>query len=158
RGIAGRCLRAGAGSLPEAGARAAGAGCPRGADGHRRTARERLALIGMVGARTRRPQGPARGSAGRGRKDPAAVAALVNPPLSARAAAQVVLAIVIVWATLFAPQLFRSRVFVLGDAVAFRPFAELSRARWTALHERTFWNPYVFCGIPAAPSLADSRP
>jgi hypothetical protein len=67
-------------------------------------------------------------------------------------------AIVLVWAVTFAPQLFAGRVFVLGDAAAFRPFSEFSRARWIAAHERTFWNPYVFAGLPATASLADQRP
>jgi hypothetical protein len=66
-------------------------------------------------------------------------------------------AIVLTWALLFGPQLF-GQVFVIGDAAAFRPFAEFSRERWLRLHERTFWNPYVFAGIPASPSLADPRP
>ena len=62
------------------------------------------------------------------------------------------------WALLFFPQLFLGRMFVLGDAADYRPFADLSRERWTQHHERTFWNPYVFMGIPGAQSLADSRP
>src|SRR6185503_13344459 len=66
--------------------------------------------------------------------------------------------IVIVWAALFAPQLFAGRVFTLGDATVFSPFAELSRTRWLERHERTFWNPYVSMGIPAVASLADPRP
>jgi hypothetical protein len=62
-----------------------------------------------------------------------------------------------VWTALFAPQL-GGRVFVLGDAAAYRPFAEFSRERWLDSRERTFWNPYVFAGLAATASLADSRP
>jgi hypothetical protein len=62
------------------------------------------------------------------------------------------------WAVLFAPQLFGGNVFRLGDARAYRPFADFSRERWAEHHVRTYWNPYVFCGIPASPSLADMRP
>src|SRR5207247_8915107 len=68
------------------------------------------------------------------------------------------LALAVAWGVLFAPQLLEGRVFVRGDAAAFRPFADLSRARWLERHERTFWNPYVFTGIPASASLADARP
>jgi Bacterial membrane protein YfhO len=68
------------------------------------------------------------------------------------------LALVAVWMLAFAPQIFMGRTFVLGDAREFRTYSDFSRARWLAVHERTFWNPYVFAGIPAPPSLADSRP
>jgi hypothetical protein len=68
------------------------------------------------------------------------------------------LALVALWCALFAPQLFLGEIFTIGDAIAFHPFPELSRARWHERHERTFWNPYVFAGIPATVSLADSRP
>jgi hypothetical protein len=64
----------------------------------------------------------------------------------------------IAWLVLFSPQIFSHRVFVGGDARLFRRFAEFSRERWQANHERTFWNPYLFFGIPATSSLADSRP
>src|SRR6185503_3102442 len=67
-------------------------------------------------------------------------------------------ALVVLWCTLFAPQLFRGEIFTLGDTIAFRPFPEFSRARWHEKRERTFWNPYVLAGIPATVSLADSRP
>jgi hypothetical protein len=67
-------------------------------------------------------------------------------------------ALLALWCVVFAPQLFRGEIFTLGDAIAFRPFPDLSRARWHERHERTFWNPYVLCGIPATVSLADSRP
>jgi hypothetical protein len=67
-------------------------------------------------------------------------------------------ALLAIWCALFAPQLFRGQAFVIGDAIAFRPFPDFSRARWHERHERTFWNPYVFAGIPATVSLADSRP
>jgi hypothetical protein len=68
------------------------------------------------------------------------------------------LALVLIWLALFAPQIFRGQTFVLGDSRVYRPFAEFSRARWNELHERTFWNPYVFGGLPASASLADQRP
>ncbi len=62
------------------------------------------------------------------------------------------------WVGLFGPQIFGGRVFVRGDAAAFRQFAEFSRERWLNERERTFWNPYVFAGLPATASLADPRP
>ena len=62
------------------------------------------------------------------------------------------------WSLLFAPQIFQQRVFTLGDARVFRPFAEFSRDRWMTAHERAHWNPYVYAGIPSDASLADSRP
>ena len=67
-------------------------------------------------------------------------------------------AIALTWAVLFAPQLFQRQVFTLGDTRVFRPFAEFSRERWLSLHQRTYWNPYVFGGISASASLADPRP
>jgi len=67
-------------------------------------------------------------------------------------------ALVAIWCALFAPQLFGGEIFTLGDTIAFRPFPDLSRARWQERHERTFWNPYVLAGVPATVSLADSRP
>jgi hypothetical protein len=81
----------------------------------------------------------------------------VSPPArgSSRRAFVLLLA---AWALLFFPQLFQRQLFVLGDAAEYRPFAELSRERWLGKHERTFWNPYVFMGIPGPSSLADSRP
>ena len=66
--------------------------------------------------------------------------------------------VTLIWAALFAPQLFQQRVFTEGDARMFRPFAEFSRERWLTVHERTHWNPYVYAGIPSDVSLADSRP
>ena len=66
--------------------------------------------------------------------------------------------LVVAWAALFQPLLTAGEVFVLGDARMYRPFAEFSRARWQERHERTFWNPYVFMGVSASASLADSRP
>jgi hypothetical protein len=62
------------------------------------------------------------------------------------------------WLVLFAPQLFAGRVFLLGDARVYRPFAEYSRERWLGSHERTYWNPYVMDGVAASASLADTRP
>lgn len=96
---------------------------------------------GLGGAPGGPPGGPPRGPAVTG-----------GPPALALAT------IILVWAITFAPQLFAGRVFVSGDAAAFRPFAEFSRARWLAEGERTFWNPYVFTGLPATASLADQRP
>src|SRR5262249_2504653 len=47
---------------------------------------------------------------------------------------------------------------VRGDAGRYTVFAEFSRARFDATGERTFWNPYVFTGLPTVGSLADPRP
>ena len=82
----------------------------------------------------------------------------VTMPVVGRDRVRVALFLVAVWAVLFAPQLFSREVFAAGDARVFRPFSEFSRDRWLATHQRTFWNPYVYAGIPGAPSLADSRP
>ena len=82
----------------------------------------------------------------------------VTMPVVGRDRVRVALFLVAVWAVLFAPQLFSREVFTAGDARVFRPFSEFSRDRWLATHQRTFWNPYVYAGIPGAPSLADSRP
>ena len=79
-------------------------------------------------------------------------------PLTGRERAAVLVALLLAWVLLFAPQLFAGRVFVIGDAPGYQPYAEFSRARWHEHHERTFWNPYVFTGIPSAASLADPRP
>ena len=62
------------------------------------------------------------------------------------------------WLALFSPQLFAHRAFLAGDATLFRRFPEFSRQRWLEEHQRTFWNPYVFLGIPSTASLADQRP
>ena len=67
-------------------------------------------------------------------------------------------AVLAVWAVLWAPQLFKGRVFVRGDAPTFRVFADASRERWFARHERTYFSPYVFAGLPTTASLADPRP
>ena len=83
-------------------------------------------------------------------------APVASPPRAAWRTAALV--IVVTWALVFSAQLFAGRVFMLGDARVFRPFAEFSRARWHETHERTTWNPYVFAGIPATASLADPRP
>jgi hypothetical protein len=80
------------------------------------------------------------------------------PPEPLRRAWPAFAAIALVWAALFAPQLFQRQVFTLGDARNFRPFAEFSRERWLSHHQRTHWNPYVFAGISAPASLADPRP
>ena len=111
-------------------------------------------------ARPRPQKAPGRG----GRSSPpgsAPAAAVPQPPagpLPGRERLAVLVTLLLAWTLLFGPQLFGGRMFVIGDAPAFRPFAEFSRARWREHHERTFWNPYVFAGIPAAASLADSRP
>src|SRR5262245_34774450 len=68
------------------------------------------------------------------------------------------LALAVVWALLFAPQLAGGRIFVVGDASYLRAFAEFSAERWEQHHQRTHWNPYIFAGLPATPSLQDSRP
>jgi len=62
------------------------------------------------------------------------------------------------WSVLFLPQLFLGRAFDRGDWPIYAPFAEYSGARWHQIHERTFWNPYVFTGLASTASLADSRP
>ncbi len=107
---------------------------------------------------TARPR-PEKAPAGAGRSSPAAaVPETPAGPLPGRDRVAVLVTLLLAWALLFGPQLFAGRVFVIGDAPAFRPYAEFSRARWREHHERTFWNPYVFTGIPAAASLADPRP
>ena len=65
--------------------------------------------------------------------------------------------VTLVWALLFLRQL-AGQVFVLGDARAYRVFADFSRARFAAGLGVTHWNPYVFLGLPASASLADPRP
>jgi hypothetical protein len=65
---------------------------------------------------------------------------------------------IVVWMLLFFPQLFMGEMCTLGDASAFRPFAEFSRARWHEQGVRTYWNPYTFMGTEAVASLSDSRP
>lgn len=75
-----------------------------------------------------------------------------------RALRRAIMVLTLVWAAVLAPQLFGRQVFVLGDARVYRPFSEYSRERWLEKHERTFWNPYVFEGLPATASLADMRP
>src|ERR1043166_3833863 len=79
-------------------------------------------------------------------------------PLHARAAAGVVVALLVLWCLTFAPQLSGRSTFVRGDAGQFTAFSEFSRAEWRQFHRRTFWNPYVFLGLPAVASLADRRP
>ncbi len=79
-------------------------------------------------------------------------------PLSPRAAAGVVVALLAVWCLTFAPQLTGRATFVRGDAGQFSAFSEFSRAEWRQFHRRTFWNPYVFLGLPSVASLADGRP
>lgn len=78
--------------------------------------------------------------------------------LAPRAAWAVVLALVAIWLLLFAPQLDGRRTFVRGDAGRYSAFADFSRARFESTGKRTFWNPYVFMGLPTAGSLADARP
>lgn len=89
----------------------------------------------------------------------AAVERIARPePLSTRATWTVVLTLVALWLVLFAPVLDSNRAFVRGDAGRYGAFADLSRARFGATGQRTFWNPYVFLGLPATASLADPRP
>lgn len=100
----------------------------------------------------------------RARRDRAQADARTTPParptatVTRRQLALAALAITALWLGLFAPQLAGGKVFTLGDAAAGRRFSDFSHARWAEHHERTFWNPYVFAGIPAAASLADARP
>ena len=68
------------------------------------------------------------------------------------------MAVVLVWAALFFPHLFLGQRVVFADASYYRPFAELSRARWHESHERSSWNPYVFMGLESVASFADPRP
>lgn len=75
-------------------------------------------------------------------------------PYTARALA----VLAALWLVLFSPQLFAQRAFMAGDAPLFRRFSEYSRERWRTEHERTFWNPFVFFGLPATASLADQTP
>jgi len=65
--------------------------------------------------------------------------------------------LVAAWALLFLPQLM-GQGFVAGDSTAYDAFANFSAARWVSAHERTFWNPYIFLGLPTVQSLADPRP
>lgn len=103
-------------------------------------------LPGMT--RTRRPRPPA-----------ATTPPEPGPaPVSPRAWRWPIAAVVLAWALLFLPQLFLGQRFVLGDASAFRPFPDFSRARWTETGARTSWNPYVFLGLESVASLADQRP
>lgn len=105
---------------------------------------------------------PARRGAGRGTTTSGGARRAPQPPpppapLAARGRALVVAALVLAWLGAFAPQL-GGRAFVVGDAGQYRPFAEYSRARFEQTGERTFWNPYVFLGLPSVASLADARP
>lgn len=71
---------------------------------------------------------------------------------------RVALTLAAIWALLFSPQLFGTRIFVVGDTASIRAFAEFSGERWRTHHERTHWNPYIFAGLPSTASLQDSRP
>ena len=79
-------------------------------------------------------------------------------PLTRRACVGVALALLGIWLLLFAPTLDGRNTFVLGDAGRYSVFADFSRARFASSGERTFWNPYVFMGLPTIGSLADPRP
>ncbi len=68
------------------------------------------------------------------------------------------LILTLIWAALFGPQLFLGQTFTLGDSRLYYPFREYSRERWMERHERTFWNPFVYGGLSASASLADTRP
>ena len=62
------------------------------------------------------------------------------------------------WLVIFLPVLGGQRTYVRGDAGRYTAFAEFSRERFASTGERTFWNPYVFLGLPTVGSLADARP
>src|ERR1051326_7101804 len=79
-------------------------------------------------------------------------------PLHPRAAAGVVVALLVLWCLTFAPQLSGRSTFVRGDAGQFTAFSEFSPAEWRQFPGRSFGNPYVFLGLPAVASLADGRP
>src|SRR5436190_22673192 len=79
-------------------------------------------------------------------------------PLPRAAGAGVAAALTLAWLLLFFPVLGGHTTFVRGDAGRYTAFAEFSRARFESAGERTFWNPYVFLGLPSAGSLADPRP
>lgn len=96
----------------------------------------------------RRPA-PARGAAPRPPAPPGALGATGLAPVAA--------ALLLAWLVTFAPQL-GGRAFVIGDGGQYRPYSDFSRERFERTGERTFWNPYVFLGLPAAASLADARP
>jgi hypothetical protein len=87
-----------------------------------------------------------------------APAVATTTPWSRRDRIAVGVAVLALWAALFAPQLFLGKTFVRGDAGRYSAYQELSRARWAESHERTLWNPYVFMGMPQMASLADPRP
>ena len=84
-------------------------------------------------------------------------AELPEEPLSRASAAAVAGALLIAWLVLFLPQV-SGRVFVMGDAPLYRGYGDFSYERWTALHQRTLWNPFVFFGLASSSSLADPRP
>src|ERR1051326_1734458 len=79
-------------------------------------------------------------------------------PLHPRAAAGVVVALLVLWCLTFAPQLSGRSTFVRGDAGQFTAFSEFSPAEGRQSHRRTLWNRYVSLGLPAGGSLADGRP
>src|SRR5262245_47429061 len=79
-------------------------------------------------------------------------------PLAPRGRAGVIAALVVLWLALFLPVLGAQSTFVRGDAGRYTVFAEFSRERFAMSGERTFWNPYVFLGLPTVGSLADPRP
>src|SRR5215471_1602040 len=79
-------------------------------------------------------------------------------PLGSTARAGVIAALVAIWLVLFLPVLGGHSTFVRGDAGRYTVFAEFSRQRFAATGEHTFWNPYVFLGLPTVGSLADPRP
>ena len=106
------------------------------------------------GGGTRRAPAPA---TKRPRESAPPPAATVGP-LNAPAHAGVIAALVTLWLVLFAPVLGGHSTFVRGDAGRYSVFAEFSRQRFAETGERTFWNPYVFLGLPTAGSLADPRP
>jgi hypothetical protein len=99
---------------------------------------------------------PAAGTKRERRSPPAPAATPV--PLSRTARIGVLTALVALWFVLFLPVLGGQRTYVRGDAGRYTAFAEFSRERFATAGERTFWNPYVFLGLPTVGSLADARP
>src|SRR5690348_12379382 len=80
--------------------------------------------------------------------EPAPPPAATAGPLGHAARVGVIAALVALWLVLFLPVLGGHSTFVRGDAGRYTVFAEFSRQRFAATGERTFWNPYVFLGLP----------
>ena len=106
------------------------------------------------GVASRRAPAPATKRAREAPPEPAPVAA----PLTRPARAGVLATLAALWLLLFLPVLGGRATYVRGDAGRYTMFADFSRARFAGTGERTFWNPYVFLGLPTVGSLADPRP